>query len=278
MKKISRHTVDKELVQEGVEAKKELLADIIESAGQSAGALLGILSTATSYAGYLSAAGAEQEELCRALRTGAQTSAAIFALASGRGKVEFTIGDQHAKLQATGPTDATYTGSWRTGWWMAQIVRDRAAIDQLASTPIEILRRSSTRGDECQYLFVEALQAFENRAADWGTKLQAAVEATDPTRTQMINEEYVLDILVPEMQMLFHLGLAELAPFYESLEFALERHKKYWSKGNRKRDPDGYLALGPLAIASLAYDAGMPFDMDSEYVLASLVEGACSQE
>jgi hypothetical protein len=277
MRKISRHTVDPELVQERIESNKHLLADMLESAGHRAAALSILLGTATSYAGYLAAADAAIAELCRALRIGAQASATIFALGAGRGDVEFSLGDRHAKLPATGPTDATHVGNWRVGWWLAHIVRDRAAIDRLADTPIEVLRQSSTRGDECQYLFVEALQGFEQRTPDWSTKLQAAVDATDPERVRLSDEEFVLNVLVPEMQMLFRLALGEIAPFTDALAFALERYKKYWSKASRKRDPDGFLALGPLAISSVAFDAGMPVEVASDYAPRNLIENCCSK-
>jgi hypothetical protein len=273
MKKTSRHAVDTDLAQEGVERKGELLSDVLNTAIGRAAALSIVLGTARSYAGYLAAAREMNiAELCRALRIGAQAASAIFSLGSGDGDVRFALGGHHAKLPATGPTDATHVGNWRIGWWFALILRDRAAIDRLAATPIDVLRRSSSRGDECQYLFVEALQGYEKREPDWSTKLQAALDATDPTHAKLSDEEFVLNILVPEMQMLFRLALGEIAPFGSALEFALARHKKYWSKGNRKQDPDGFLALGPLAIASVAFDAGIPIEVESEYAPRELIE------
>jgi hypothetical protein len=275
MKQVPRHSVDLEIVEEGIDAKKTLLESLLESATNRAAALSLVLSTARSYAGYLVVAQPESEELCQALRIGARSAAAIFVLATGRGEMEVELGEIQTKLPATGPTDATHVGNWRTGWWLAHIVRDRTAIDRLVATPVDVLRRSSTRGDECQYLFIDALQAFEKRAADWSTKLRVALDATDPEQVNISDEEFVLNILVPEMQCLFRLAIGEIAPFNEALQFALERHKKYWSKGNRKRDPDGYLALGPLAIAGMARNAGMPIEVESEYLPKRLLEGGC---
>jgi len=276
MKKIARHPFESEFLQEDLQETEKLLTNVLDSATGRAAALSIGLGVARTYAGYLAAAEGNDQELCRALRLGAQTAAAIFALGSGRGEIEFSLGERRVKLPATGPTDATHVGNWRIGWWMAHIVRDNAAIEQLASTPIDVLRRSSSRGDECHYLFVEALQGFENRAPEWSTRLQAAVDATDPAKTPLSDEEFVLNILVPEMKMLFRLALGEIAPFTQALEFALERHNRHWGKGKRKQDPDGFLALGPLAISSLAFDAGMPIDVESEYLPMALVEDVCS--
>lgn len=275
MKRVPRHAIDPQLVQEGIDGDSELLDSVVRSATGRAGALSIVLSTVRSYTGCLAAANEKSEELCRALKIGADASAAIFALGSSIGEIRFALIDQYATLPATGPTDATHVGNWRIGWWLAHIVRDQVAIDTLTTTPMDVLRRSSSRGDECQYLFVESLQGYKNRAFDWSTKLQAALEATDPERVDLADEEFVLNILVPEMQMLFRLAIGEIAPFNEALQFALERHKKYWSKGSRKRDPDGYLALGPLAISSVAFDAGMPIDVESEYLPKWLLEGGC---
>lgn len=266
MKTIPRHATDLELVEEGAERFGSMLPRLVQAATGRAEALSSVADTARSHAGYLAALGAKESEVRQALRTGAQASAAAFALANGKGDVELALGDGHVTLASTGPTGATHPGRWRIGWWMAHIVEDKAAIALLAATPIDVLRRSSSSTDECQYLFVEALQAFHERAANWGDKLQAALEATDPEKATLADEEFVLNILVTEMQMLFRLGLGESAPFGTALAFALERHKKYWSKASRKKDPDGYLALGPLALARMAFSVGMPIDAQSDYI------------
>ncbi len=137
MKSIVRHAIDPELASEGVEGDSALLASLLESAATRAQALSLIVSTARRYAGYLSAKPSEIEPLCAAMKTGASAAAALFALASGSGQVEVDIGQERVRLPATGSTDATHPGNWRVGWWLAQIVRDRHAIDQLAATPIE---------------------------------------------------------------------------------------------------------------------------------------------
>ena len=277
MKTIARHAIDQELAEEGVERKKDVLESVVQSAATRPPALNQVLRTAHSYAGYLSAAGGETEPLCAALKTGARAADALFTLASKSGEVEVDLGTQKVRLQSTGSTDTTDVGNWQVGWWIAHIVCDRRAIDVLRATPLEILRRSRTRGDECQYLFVDALQALESRDADWSTRLQQAVDATDPEKAPLSDEEFVLNILVPQMELLFRFVKGEIAPFNETLQFALERHKKYWSKASRKRDPDGYIALGPLAIAAMARKAGMPIEVQSDYLQKPLLEGRCCQ-
>ena len=279
MTSVPRHPIDHELAVEGAEGALEQLAAQLDVLPANPHALDSMLSTARGYAGYLSVTTAEIDPLCGALRSGAAAAGGLFALATGNGEVEVDVesaaGRRHLRLPATGPTDATHAGNWRVGWWMAHVVRDAPTITRLARTPVEVLRRSSTRGDECQYLYAEALQAVQARQDDWGERLQQALHATDPAENDLAAEEFVLNILVPEMEMLFHLGTGEPDAFQESLAYALERHRRYWSKAAR-RDPDGFLALGPLAIAAMAYDAGFAIEVESGYLPVPLVEGACS--
>jgi hypothetical protein len=277
MRAITRHVVDPELVDEGVERYSNTLARVVQAATVGPQALSIVLDVARSYAGYLAAAHADQAELCRALRVGAQAAAAIFALGSRSGDVEFSLGDLRMTHVATGPTGATHPGNWRIGWWLAHIVDDRAAIDTLATTPIDVMRASSTTTDECQYRFVEALQGYHTHAAHWAGSLQSALDATDPEAVTLIDEDFVLNILVPEMQMLFYLALREIAPFQTALEYAVERHKKYWGKASRRKDPDGLLALGPIALSSTAIQAGIPITTESDYIPRALIENACGQ-
>lgn len=152
------------------------------------------------------------------------------------------------------------------GWRLAQVTRDQPTIDVLLATPLDVLRRSTSRGDECLYLFVAALQALQQRADDWSSKLRIALDATDATKLQLSDEDFVLNVLVPEMELLLRLVIGDVAAFNAALHFALERHKKDWSRASRKRDPDGYVALGPLAIASIARRGGMPIQVSSDYV------------
>jgi len=275
MKSVPRHAIDPALAKEGAERYNRLLSSTLKSAASRAPALSILLRTARGYAGYLGAVPLEIGPLCSALRTGARGAVALFALATGSGEMQVDLGASPLQLPATGPTDATHPGNWRIGWWMAQIVCDRHAIDRLGAIPMDVLRRSSSRADACQYLFVEALQAVEKRATDWGARLQLALDATDPQKVALSDEEFVLNILVPEMELLYRLATGDVASFNETLQFALDRHKKYWSKASRKRDPDGYIALGPLAIAGIARKAGIPIEVESEYLPIPLLEGRC---
>jgi hypothetical protein len=149
-------------------------------------------------------------------------------------------------------------------------------LDALADTPVHILRQSSSRADECVYLFIEALQSLWKRQPDVGGKLAAALEATEPDRVAASGLDFVLNVLVPEIELLVRFLEMSQATFNEALEFALVRHKKYWSSGQRKLDPLGWVALGPLALASFAFDAELSIAVESDYLPRDWYEGACA--
>ncbi|NUR61691.1 MAG: immunity 49 family protein [Catenulispora sp.] len=73
--------------------------------------------------------------------------------------------------------------------------------------------------------------------------------------------------------MFYHLTQGDDAKFNDSLHNALELHRRYWSTDDQANSPYGYIALGPLAIACLARDVGVPSGLESEYLPAILLAG-----
>ncbi|MFD4032139.1 immunity 49 family protein [Streptomyces sp. NPDC058637] len=61
-------------------------------------------------------------------------------------------------------------------------------------------------------------------------------------------------------------------PDYAALVEALEPHKAYWTADDdRENDIEGLWAIGPLAIACLAYDGGFPSGVESDYLPVQLL-------
>ncbi|MGV2915085.1 immunity 49 family protein [Streptomyces alfalfae] len=54
---------------------------------------------------------------------------------------------------------------------------------------------------------------------------------------------------------------------------ALKLHKAYWTLSEeRKHSIDGAVALGPPAIACLAYDGELPIEVESDYLPKHLLQ------
>lgn len=275
MKKVIGHMTDSAWAEKQVDMLSTLVKGAVARVGEKPNLLNQLLLNAISQAGAISIATASAPDSLSALSLGAQTAAAIFAAAAIEvGEIEVKLGDgPPIRFQATGPTGTAHVVNWRLGFFVAAICRDRDSLDILSQTPIEVLRRSGSSGAECLYHFVAVLQNLWRRDRDMGELIQRALEATDPNRVEEESVDFVLNQIVPEIELVYRYMLQNPADFNESLVFALERHKKYWSKADRKRDPIGWFALGPLAIASFAQDADMRVEVESTYLPLALVRG-----
>jgi hypothetical protein len=74
-------------------------------------------------------------------------------------------------------------------------------------------------------------------------------------------------MLYPPLE-LFHLfNRREVQRFNTSLAAFLTWHKEYWATDEaRAMSSQGLVALGPLALACMAYDNNFPIDVESEYL------------
>ena len=278
MTELARHKIDMEIARRQVASKAELLA-LTQTAARADPRLLNALFlTARDYASYLAIVDPHSSQMAVALKAAVQAALAIFAVASATGGVvEVDLGaDAPTKLPAKGPTGAADAGNWRSGFQLALICRDHHAVDRLCQVPISVIRDSSTQSDECAYLYVEALQSLWRRAPDAAERLRAAVDATDPHMVKL-GTDYVLNILVPELQLLYRYATRDDSAFNEALRFALERHKKYWGQKKLHLSASGFVAWGAIAFASLAWDADALIAVESDYLSPFLYRGTFLQ-
>lgn len=277
MKNVPRHAVEVENARQQVSMNGLVLASGVTHARSKPDLLGQLLRVSVTHAASAEVPNDDPTVACSSLKIAAQAARALFLAATAESAFEITLGEgPPSTLQPTGPTDASHVGNWLMGFHVAAICRDQVTLDTLCSLPIDALRSSFSKADECLYLFAEALQAFWREQEGVGRRIQAALEATEPSRIGVSGADFVLNLLVPEIELMFRFVLNDAAAFDDALAFALERHKKYWSKGGRKLDPLGWLALGPLAFASLAHDAGVSFTVVSEYIPPRFYRGDCA--
>ena len=80
-------------------------------------------------------------------------------------------------------------------------------------------------------------------------------------------------VLYPPINLFYHYVRNDRDGFAPALADALKLHKTYWTLNeDRAKDIDGSIALGPLAIACLAYDAEFPLNIQSDYLPKHLLQ------
>jgi hypothetical protein len=276
-KGLERHSVDIAAALESLPSYLEMLKESIGAARLKADLLWLAGQTGLQLAGRAAVVAAERPEVCKGLKSAADCQIAIMLLAGDSKDTAIIIDGAPAMLSKTGPTGYANLANWRTAFLLACICRRRAERTLLCQMSHEVFRASRTKSDPAFYKYLDAISAFALRAEDGGSKLLEALNALHPDLLKMMSAEFALDILTPEIEMAFRLADGDAAGFNKSVTFAIERHKSYWSKGDRKGDPVGYLALGAIAFSSLAVDTGIEVDVDSDYLPMTIVRGSCEQ-
>lgn len=143
----------------------------------------------------------------------------------------------------------------------------------LSDVPVDLLRASGAVYDEYVYDWVDALQAYWMERPGLGEKFTAAFRGTDPDLLRVADRELMLKVLYPPLNLFLQFLKRDEEQFNAGLAEALRLHKEYWTADeDRRTSADGAVALGPLAVACLAYDVGMPIQVESEYLPKHLLE------
>ncbi len=209
-----------------------------------------------------------------AVTTAMQVGSALFASATAtEGTVECRIAHELRTIPATGPTYSTDAGNWVMAFFLAVICRDKERATQLANVPNSLLRESGAEYDEYKYAWVDTLRTWLLRDGDISEKLVAAMDGTDPDVLQIADREMMLRVIYPPINLFFRYLLGDHDAFNAELAKAIELHKEYWT-GDEERasESTGQVAWEPLAITCLAYDAGFPIEVESDYLPKHLIE------
>ncbi|MBD9701085.1 immunity 49 family protein [Streptomyces caniscabiei] len=219
---------------------------------------------------------ADKSETWEAWVAAMQVGSALFAAAvTTEESVECRIAHASRTLPAIGAQHFTDAGNWVTAFWLAIVCRDQERMTRLCEVPVAILRASGAVYDEYVYDWVDALQAYWLERPGLGDKFTAAFEGTDPERVRVADRELMLKILYPPLNLFLQFLKRDEEQFNAALVQALRLHKEYWNADQDRRESiSGTVALGPLAVACLAYDVGMSIQVESEYLPRHLLERA----
>lgn len=196
-------------------------------------------------------------------------SAAFAAATTTESHVQCRIAHKDRTLQATGPQPYVAPSTWLTAFYFAVVCRERDRITALCRVPLSLLRENGARYKEFDYAWIDALQTYWLGSDDLGSKLVAAIGGADSDTSA--DQEMVSEILYPPMEMFHRVVRNDHAGFNRALAAALQWHKEYWSHEDRAGLVPGLVALAPLAMACFAHDAGIPIEVESEYLPATLL-------
>jgi hypothetical protein len=275
---VTRHEYPTEGAEERSEMLRAAAADAIEGLEESSGdfeqAFLLTLTEAESRC--LLDPLAEYAPTWRAWVSAMQVGSALFASASAsEGRIEAHISGKVRSIPASGPQFSAHAGNWIKAFWLAVICREQDRMTQLCQVPISLLRASGAEYDEYIYAWIDALQSYWLSRGNVGDKLVAAVQGTDPGAELIADRELMLKILYPPLELFHRYLRQDVEQFNATLTDSVRWHKEYWSADeDRAASSEGLVALGPLAMASLAYDTGLPLEVTSAYLPKALLERA----
>ncbi|MET9866654.1 immunity 49 family protein [Streptomyces sp. NPDC006386] len=202
--------------------------------------------------------------------TAMQVGSAVFAAATATEEhVLCRIAHKDRTLQATGQEWYVHPGAWITAFYLAVVCREKDRITALSRVPVSLLRENGSRFEEYDYAWMETLQTYWLGGQDLVPKLVSAVDGTDPE--SVADPETVGKLVYPPMEMFHRFIRKDHEGFNRALIRALELHKQYWSEEERAVNISGLVALAPLAMTCLAHDAGIPIEVESEYLPAVLI-------
>ncbi len=274
---LSRHPINMEISRKQVQHKEELIALCAKACIENPDRLNQCFLAAYDLLNYLIITNSTDTiKINNAFKAAMEGITAIFKLATAsKGAiVDITIGNKQAQVISKGEdTTGANIMNWREGFYLAIISRSFTTVDLLCTVPINMMRRSAVTTDESIYLYANALQALWKKDSNAAELLEKAVDATNPEKIKLGLQDYILSILVPELELIWRFAIRDTENFNNSLKYALENHKKYWSKKRRLLAAAGFIALGPLAIISLAYDANIPIEVESDYLPKEFYKG-----
>ncbi|MBU7599433.1 immunity 49 family protein [Streptomyces sp. P38-E01] len=217
-------------------------------------------------------------ETWNAFVVGMQIGSAMFASVLPHGEpIERMIAHEKRLIEPSPPQHYTNAGNWLEAFWLAMVCREAGRLDELCEVPVDLLRASSGF-DPYIYSWVDALQGYWLRRGDVAGSLMRAMELSAPEEIHPGAREAVSHLMYPVIPLFIRFLERDVEGFNEALVDSLRWHKSYWSTEDRCKDGDGNVALGPLAVACMARDSGLPVEVESHYLPKHLLEGSWLNE
>ncbi|MFI5659572.1 Imm49 family immunity protein [Streptomyces sp. NPDC051684] len=154
--------------------------------------------------------------------------------------------------------------AWLDAFYLTLVTRDRERTTRLCQVPLDSLRGGVPVDDYVSH-WIDVLQSHWLRRPvdDVVDRLVTTIKASHPDTTTLAPKDF-LNLVDYQPVALFHRLLThDHEAFGEALAESLVQHAGYWGESAA---PRARVALGPLALACLAYDMDFPVRTDLPYL------------
>ncbi|MER5442109.1 immunity 49 family protein [Streptomyces sp. NPDC002790] len=154
--------------------------------------------------------------------------------------------------------------AWLDAFYLTLVTRDREHTTRLCRVPLGTLRGGASVDDYVPH-WIDVLQSHWLRRPvdDVVDRLVTTIEASHPDVATLAPKDF-LNLVDYQPVALFHRLLThDHEAFGEALAESLVQHAGYWGGSGA---PRARVALGPLALACLAYDMDFPVRTDLPYL------------
>ncbi|MFF2851955.1 immunity 49 family protein [Streptomyces sp. NPDC058001] len=192
--------------------------------------------------------------------TAVQLGSALF---TGAEPQEYHLGESFVQqlpaVAANPPADAR---AWLDAFYLAVVCRQQVRLDQLCQVPLEVLRQDDSV-DTYVLHWIDTLQTHWLQRPGIVEKLITTMETSDRGAVNQAPRDFV-DLIDYQPIALFHRVVTrDHDAFSVALDEALGHHARFWGDSTA---PRARVALGVLAMASLAFDYGFPFSVEQPYL------------
>lgn len=216
-------------------------------------------------------------ETARGVVLAAQANTAVLVFATIETPPQYCPLGEGPPVTYTDPVNpaSANVGVWIDACELTLISRQPTLLTLLQPISTDFLRTTSS-APETTFQAVELLRAIITLTKPTRSKAFRWKEEYHATCTGKSEHHKAVRLLgIPYLEVIKALELGDGAQFETALVEACRQHGKFYGATEKlRKDTNGYVSLQLTAVAALAYDRGLKFDVNvSEYVPASWITG-----
>ncbi|MEV1022637.1 immunity 49 family protein [Streptomyces sp. NPDC050264] len=155
--------------------------------------------------------------------------------------------------------------AWLDAFYLTLVTRERERTTRLCQVPLDDLRGGDVPVDDYVLHWIDTLQThwLDRPMDDVVQKLVTTLETSHPEAATLAPKDFLNAVEYQPVALFHRLLTQDHDAFGEALAGALAQHGSYWGDSAA---PRARVALGPLALACLAYDMEFPVGLDAPYL------------